>query len=206
MATSDEPTEQPPETPAPETTAAAAPDSLYQRRWYTVRTYSGHEKKVKEFIEREVERAGIQDKISAVHIPYEKIVEVKNGKKTSKTKNIYPGYVLVEMYLDRQTKSLILDNSSVINFLGVKDNPIPLRADEVKRMLASESESERTSMKVPFEVMSPVKITEGPFNTMTGIVHEINMEKMKVKVMVSIFGRNTPVELDFTQVKPANTV
>ncbi|MFN3394602.1 MAG: transcription termination/antitermination protein NusG [Candidatus Thermochlorobacter sp.] len=173
-----------------------------ERRWYTVRTYSGHERKVKEHIDKEVAKQGLQDRLSQVYIPYEKFVEVKDGKKKSRTKNAFPGYVLVEAVLDKQTKNLILDTPSVIGFLGINDVPTPLRPDEVKRLLEPQEEQERrVSMKAPFEIGNTVKIIDGPFNSLTGAVQEINAEKMKVKVLINFFGRSTPTEVDFSQVK-----
>ncbi len=174
-------------------------------KWYAVRTYSGHERKVKEHIDKEVEKQGIKEKLPTVHIPYEKFVEVKDGKKKSRVKNAFPGYILVETVLDKQTKSIILDAPSIIGFLGVKDDPIPLRPDEVKRIMEDGQEEKRMSVKAPFEVGSTVKITDGPFSSLTGTVQEINSEKMKVKVLIGFFGRSTPTELDFSQVKPVNS-
>lgn len=173
-------------------------------KWYAVRTYSGHERKVKEHIDKEVEKQGIKEKLPTVHIPYEKFVEVKDGKKKSRTKNAFPGYILVETVLDKQTKSIILDAPSIIGFLGVKDEPTPLRPDEVKRLLEDGQEEKRMSVKAPFEIGNMVKITDGPFSSLTGTVQEINAEKMKVKVLIGFFGRSTPTEFDFSQVKPMN--
>ncbi len=173
-------------------------------KWYAVRTYSGHERKVKEHIDKEVEKQGIKEKLPTVYIPYEKFVEVKDGKKKSRVKNAFPGYILVETVLDKQTKSIILDAPSVIGFLGVKDEPTPLRTDEVKRILEDGQEEKRMSVKAPFEVGNTVKITDGPFSSLTGTVQEINAEKMKVKVLIGFFGRSTPTEFDFSQVKPVN--
>ncbi len=173
-------------------------------KWYAVRTYSGHERKVKEHIDKEVEKQGIKEKLPTVHIPYEKFVEVKDGKKKSRVKNAFPGYILIEAVLDKQTKSIILDTPSIIGFLGVKDEPTALRPDEVKRILEDGQEEKRMSVKAPFEVGNTVKITDGPFSSLTGTVQEINAEKMKVKVLIGFFGRSTPTEFDFSQVKPVN--
>lgn len=173
-------------------------------KWYAIRTYSGHERKVKEHIDKEVEKQGVKEKLPTVHIPYEKFVEVKDGKKKSRTKNAFPGYILVEAVLDKQIKSIILDAPSIIGFLGVKDEPIPLRPDEVKRILEGGQEEKRISVKAPFEIGNTVKITDGPFSSLTGTVQEINAEKMKVKVLIGFFGRSTPTEFDFSQVKPVN--
>ncbi|NHQ59813.1 transcription termination/antitermination factor NusG [Chlorobium sp. BLA1] len=171
-------------------------------RWYALRIYSGHERKVKEGIDAEVARCNLADKILQVYVPYERFVEVKNGKKRSLTKNAFPGYVLIEAVLDKQTRNLILDIPSVMGFLGVDDNPIPLRPDEVEKILEPENTIEhRSIIESPFKVGDSVKVIDGPFSSLTGVVHEVCTERMKVKVMISFFGRSTPTELDFSQVK-----
>ncbi|NTW69772.1 MAG: transcription termination/antitermination factor NusG [Chlorobiaceae bacterium] len=171
-------------------------------RWYALRIYSGHERKVKEGIDAEVIRCNLAEKILQVYVPYERFVEVKNGKKRSLTKNAFPGYVLIEAVLDKQTRNLILDIPSVMGFLGVDDNPIPLRPDEVEKILEPENTTEhRSVIESPFKVGDSVKVVDGPFSSLTGVVHEVCTERMKVKVMISFFGRSTPTELDFSQVK-----
>jgi len=171
-------------------------------RWYALRIYSGHERKVKEGIDAEVARCNLADKILQVYVPYERFVEVKNGKKRSLTKNAFPGYVLIEAVLDKQTRNLILDIPSAMGFLGVDDNPIPLRPDEVEKILEPENTIEhRSVIESPFKVGDSVKVIDGPFSSLTGVVHEVCTERMKVKVMISFFGRSTPTELDFSQVK-----
>ncbi|MBC8524959.1 MAG: transcription termination/antitermination factor NusG [Chlorobium phaeobacteroides] len=175
---------------------------LSRPRWYALRIYSGHERKVKEGIELEVERQALEDKILQVYVPYEKFVEVRNGKKRSLTKNAFPGYVLIEAILDKQTKNLIMDIPSVMGFLGVNDIPTPLRPDEVEKILEPESTVEQRSVvEAPFRVGDTVKVIDGPFSSLTGVVHDVCVERMKVKVMISFFGRSTPTELDFSQVK-----
>ncbi|MBF0586429.1 transcription termination/antitermination factor NusG [Prosthecochloris sp. N3] len=175
---------------------------LPKTRWYALRIYSGHERKVKEGIENEVERLGLSDKILQVYVPYERFVEVKNGKKRSLTKNAFPGYVLIEAVLDKQTKNLIMDVPSVMGFLGVNDVPTPLRPDEVEKILEPESAVEQRSVvEAPFQVGDSVKVIDGPFSSLTGVVHDVCTERMKVKVMINFFGRSTPTELDFSQVK-----
>jgi transcription termination/antitermination protein NusG len=173
-----------------------------EKRWYVVRTYSGHEGKVKSYIESEVARLNLGDRISAILIPSEKVIEVKDGKKKAKVKNFFPGYVLVEMQVDRETTHLILEAPSVLGFVPDKNNPAPLQPDEVRRLIGKMEDREHVEvMEIPFRVGDPVKVVEGPFNNFTGFVQEVNGEKSKVKVMVSIFGRKTPVELDFGQVE-----
>ncbi len=177
-------------------------DEDLEKRWYVVRTYSGHEAKVKAYIENEVTRANLGDKISSVLIPSEKVVEVKDGKKKAKMKNFFPGYLLVEMILDKETTHLILEAPSVMGFVPDKNNPSPLHPDEVRRLIGKLDEKREVELvEIPFRSGDPVKVVEGPFNNFSGFVKEVNPERMKVKVMVSIFGRKTPVELDFSQVE-----
>jgi len=170
-------------------------------RWYVVRTYSGHENKVKGFLEAELnDNEKIKVKIQDILVPTEKVFEVKDGKKKSKTKNFFPGYILVHAELDNQVKEFILNTPSVMGFLGNKNNPNPLQPDEVKRIVGRITQEEGDErMETIFRTGDLVKIIDGPFNNFTGTVQEVNEEKMKIKVMVSIFGRKTPVEIDFVQ-------
>ncbi|MFH0988621.1 MAG: transcription termination/antitermination protein NusG [bacterium] len=172
------------------------------KRWYVVRTYSGHEAKVKTYLDSEIARTNLVEKISNVLIPSEKVIEVKDGKKKAKVKNFFPGYVLVEAILDRETTHLILEAPSVLGFVPDKNNPSPLHPEEVRRLVGKlEAKGEMELVEIPFRMGDPVKVVDGPFNNFSGFVQEVNGEKMKVKVMVSIFGRKTPIELDFTQVE-----
>lgn len=176
-------------------------DELKDKKWYVVRTYSGHEPKVKSFLEEEIQRLNYQDRITNILIPSEKVYEIKDGKKKSKTKTFFPGYILVEGILDKETKFLILNTPSVISFVGPKGEPVPLQQDEVKRIIGTiEERGEEEIVEVPFIIGDAVKVIDGPFNNFSGFVQEINKERMKLKVMVSIFGRKTPIELDFNQV------
>ena len=172
------------------------------KRWYVLRTYSGHEAKVKTYLDTEIARIGLQEKISNVLIPSEKVFEIKDGKKKSRFKNFFPGYILVEAILDKESTHLILEAPSVMGFVPDKNNPAPLQPEEVRRLIGKMEQKEETQLlDVPFHVGEPVKVTEGPFNNFNGFVQEVNSEKLKVKVMVSIFGRKTPIELDFSQVE-----
>jgi transcriptional antiterminator NusG len=172
------------------------------KRWYVLRTYSGHEAKVKTYLETEIARIGLQEKISNVLIPSEKVFEIKDGKKKSRFKNFFPGYILVEAVLDKESTHLILEAPSVMGFVPDKNNPAPLQPEEVRRLIGKMEQKEETQLlDVPFHIGEPVKVTEGPFNNFNGFVQEVNPEKLKVKVMVSIFGRKTPIELDFSQVE-----
>jgi transcription termination/antitermination protein NusG len=176
--------------------------SATDKRWYVVRTYSGHENKVKAYLENEVNQAGLAERISSVIVPSEKVFEVKDGKKKSKTRTFFPGYILVEAVLDKATQHLILNTPSVISFVGPKNAPAPLQPSEVRRLIGKiEERKDVEVIEVPFRLGEAVKVIDGPFNNFSGFVQEVNEEKMKVKVMVSIFGRKTPVELDFSQVE-----
>ncbi len=173
-----------------------------EKKWYVVRTYSGHENKVKAYIENEVAQAGLSDQVTSVVVPSEKVFEVKDGKKKSKTRTFFPGYILIEAVLDKNTTHIILNTPSVISFVGPKNAPAPLQPTEVRRLIGRiEERRDVEVIEVPFKTGDAVKVTDGPFNNFSGFVQEVNEEKMKLKVMVSIFGRKTPVELDFSQVE-----
>ena len=177
-------------------------EQIIQKRWYAIRTYSGHENKVKFHLEREIKLSHLEERITSVLVPSEKIFEIKEGKKKSKTKTFFPGYILIEGILDKETKHIILSTPAVISFVGPRGEPAPLHNDEVKRLIGRMEERKDVEvMAIPFHLGEPVKIIDGPFNNFTGIVQDVNEEKMKLKVMVSIFGRKTPVELDFNQVE-----
>ncbi len=173
-----------------------------ENRWYVVRTYAGHENKVKTYLENEVKLASLEERISRVLIPTEKVFEMREGKKRTKSKSILPGYVLIEADLDTQAKHTILNTPSVIAFVPSNESPAPLRPDEIRRILGKVDEVKDVEvLEVPFSVGDPVKVVNGPFNNFSGTVQEVSPEKAKIKVMVSIFGRRTPVELDFLQVE-----
>jgi transcriptional antiterminator NusG len=170
-------------------------------KWYVVRTFSGHENKVKNFLESEMrDNEQLQAKLPSILVPMEKVFEVKDGKKKSKTKNFFPGYILVQADLDNQVKQFILNTPSVMGFLGTQNNPNPLQPEEVKRIVGRITQDEDTERsETIFRFGDIVKIVDGPFNNFTGTIQEVNEEKMKIKVMVSIFGRKTPVEIDYVQ-------
>lgn len=173
------------------------------KKWYVVRAVSGNEKKVKQYIESEISRLNLQEYISQVMIPTEKVYQIRKGKKYSTERNYFPGYVLIEANLVGEVTHIIKDVPGVIGFLGSKDTPVPLRESEVNRILGKVDElSEKDEeLDVPFIVGETVKVIDGPFNSFSGVIEEINEEKKKMKVMVKIFGRKTPLELSFLQVE-----
>lgn len=177
-------------------------------KWYAVRIISGHENKVKAYLDNEIRSEKLEDKIRNVLIPLEKIFEVKGGKKKIKLKNFLPGYILIEADLDDKIRDFVSKTPSIINMVGSKSikgkrlDPIALKANEVKRIksILNEEGSEK-KMDIQLKLGDPVKVTSGPFNNFSGNILEINLEKLKVKVMVSIFGRKTPIELELTQIE-----
>lgn len=175
------------------------------KKWYVVRAVSGKEKKVREYIESEINRMGINDHVSQVLIPTEKIYQIRNGKKVSKERSFFPGYILIEAALTGEISHAIKNLPNVIGFLGAEKggDPVPLRAAEVNRILGKVDEMVENGedVVIPFIVGEPVKVIDGPFNNFTGIIEEINEEKKKLKVMVKIFGRKTPLELNYMQVE-----
>ena len=172
------------------------------KKWYVVRAISGNEKKVKIYLESEINRLKLQDYISQVLIPTEKVYLVRNGKKVSKERSYLPGYVLIEAVLTGEIPHIIRNIPGVLGFLGSKDEPVPLRQAEVNRILGKVDElsEQGAEFSIPYIVGETVTVIDGPFNSFSGIIEEINEDKKKLKVMVKIFGRKTPLELSFTQV------
>ncbi len=172
-------------------------------QWYAIHVFSGHEKKIKKYIENEVEMAGLSEKVPRILIPAEDVVEMRGGKKRVKNRIFFPGYMLVEMELDKITQHLILNTPGVTNFVGPNNKPVPLKEDEIRRILGRvEDRRDEEIIDIPYKIGDPVKVIDGPFTDFAGVVEDINQEKKKLKVMVSIFGRSTPVELDLLQVEP----
>ena len=175
------------------------------KKWYVVRAVSGQENKVKAYIETEIARLGMGDYVSQVSVPTEKVVTVKEGKKMSKDKVYFPGYVMIEANLVGEIPDIIKSITSVIGFLGeIKGGePVPLRLSEVNRMLGKVDELavNTDTRAIPFNLGETVKVIDGPFNGFNGTVEKINEEKRKLEVMVKIFGRKTPLELSFMQVE-----
>lgn len=173
------------------------------KKWYVIRAISGKEKRVKIYLESEISRLNLQDYISQVLIPTEKIYQVRKGKKVSKERNYFPGYVLIEASLTGEIPHIIQNVPDVLGFLGTKGEAEPLRPAEVNRILGKVDElaEQGEEVNIPFIVGETVKVIDGPFNSFTGVIEEINEEKKKLKVMVKIFGRKTPLELGFMQVE-----
>lgn len=173
-------------------------------KWYVVRAISGKEKKVRDYIEHEIKAVGLDDYVKQILIPTEKVYQIRNGKKISKERSFFPGYILIEAALVGEVPHVIKAVTGVIGFLGDKqNNAVPLRPAEVNRILGkvdelAESEEE---MNIPYVVGETVKVIDGPFNSFSGIIEDIDEAKKKLKVMVKIFGRKTPLELNFMQVE-----
>jgi len=174
------------------------------KKWYVLRAIGGKEKKVKEYIENEIANGDLKDFVDQVLIPTEKVYQIRNGKKISKERNFFPGYVLIEAALVGEVAHTLRNIPNVIGFLGDTKggDPVPMRQNEVNRILGRVDELSETDeeISVPFVVGETVKVVDGPFNGFNGTIEGINEEKKKLQVMVKIFGRKTPLELSFMQV------
>ncbi len=172
-----------------------------EKKWYVVHVLSGHEKKVQESLEKRIKTEGMTEKISTVLIPTEKVSEVKSGKKTIVARKFFPGYILVNMEMDENTYYVVKDTPGIIGFIG-SGTPVPLHEDEINDIIAQiEAKKEKVKPKVDFEKGEAVKIKDGPFVSLDGIVEDIDPDRGKLKIMVTIFGRATPVELEYWQVE-----
>jgi transcriptional antiterminator NusG len=169
------------------------------KKWYVIHTYSGHEERVKKNLEQRVKFMDTGAEITRVVIPTEDEIEVKSGRRRTVTKKILPGYVLVEMKMDESTWSVVRNTPGVTGFVGSGNTPTPLQEKEVSEIL-KQMTAEAPKVKVGFRKGQSVRVTDGPFIDFVGVVDEINMEKGKVKVLLSLFGQETPVELDFLQI------
>lgn len=182
---------------------ATAPAAASNKRWYIVHAYSGMEKAVERNLRERIDRAGMQDKFGRILVPTEEVVELKNGKKTVTERRIYPGYVLVEMEMADESWHLVKHTNKVTGFIGgAKNRPAPISDAEVAKIVNQMQEGvDKPKPKVAWTVGELVRVKEGPFTDFNGAVEEVNYEKSKVKVSVTIFGRATGVELDFAQVE-----
>jgi transcriptional antiterminator NusG len=175
-----------------------------QMNWFIIHTYSGFENKVAESLKTRAEAFGFDHEIGQILIPTEEVVELRNGKKVTSKRMLYPGYVLVQMAMNDELWHAVKATPRVTGFVGGGNSPVPLTADEVNSVLyRQQSSAERPRPKLNFERNENVRIIDGPFNNFTGKVEEINPERNTLRVMVTIFGRSTPVELDFLQVEKA---
>lgn len=172
------------------------------RKWYVVHCYSGQENKVRHAIEQRIETMGMQDKIFDVVVPTEEEIEVREGKRRTIERRVFPGYILVQMLMDEDSWYVVRNTPGVTGFVGMGNEPTPLRPEEVSQIMRR-MEAEAPKIKVTFKPGQKVRIIDGPFNEFIGTVGDIDMEKAKVRVLVSFFGRETPVELDFLQVEKA---
>ncbi len=171
-------------------------------RWYVIHVYAGSEKKVAEQIYEQAEKKDLKDQILQVLIPVEEIIEVKKGTKINTERNFFPGYVLVHMVLTDDSWHLVKNTQKVTGFLGVKGKPSPISEAEVKRIMAQvEDRIAKPTLTYTFEIGEQVRVCEGPFSSFSGLVEEVETEKQRLKVSVTIFGRPTPVDLDFSQVE-----
>jgi transcriptional antiterminator NusG len=168
-------------------------------RWYVINSYAGYENKIKTNLEHRIESMNMGNKIFDIYIPKEDVVEIKSGKKELSSKRVLPGYLLVKMHLDDDSWYVVRNTPGVTGFVGREDKPIPLSDYEVKRIMKRQ-DTEKPKPKTDFEIGQPVKVTTGPFANFDGTISEINLDQGKLKVLVSIFGRQTPVELNFNQV------
>ncbi len=186
--------------PVPEALPVAAPST---KRWYIVHAYSGMEKAVERNITERIQRAGMQSKFGRILVPTEEVVEMKNGQRRTTERRFFPGYVLVEMIMDDESWHLVKHTNKVTGFVGgAKNRPAPISQAEVEKIVSQMQEgSDKPRHKVEFMVGELVRVKEGPFTDFNGSVEEVNYEKNKVRVSVTIFGRATPVELEFGQVE-----
>ena len=185
------------DTPAQDTEEAAEDDG---RAWYVIHCYSGYENKVRHNLEQRIESMGMKDQIFDVVIPTQEEIEVKDGKRRSIERHVFPGYVLVNMLMSEESWYVVRNTPGVTGFVGMGNDPIPLRPEEVSQILRR-MEAEAPTIKVTYKVGEKVRIIDGPFNDFHGTVDDIDMDRSKVRVMVNFFGRSTPVELDFLQVE-----
>lgn len=170
------------------------------RRWYVLHTYSGYEENVAQNLNQRIESMDMEDKIFNVMVPIEKKIKIKNGKRRVVEEKIFPGYVLVEMVVTDESWYVVRNTPNVTGFIGTGTTPTPVSEDEIKS-LQKRMGVEEPKYKIDLEVDTPIKIVDGPFKNLEGKITEVDEEKGKVKVMVSMFGRETPVELDFLQIQ-----
>jgi transcriptional antiterminator NusG len=180
---------------------AGLAERTMDKQWYVIHTFTGHENKVKTTIERRSEQMGLQDRVGRILVlTEEELRGSRRGRKQVRKHKVFPGYVIIEMALDDQTRHLVRNTSGVTGFVGPDRQPVPLQPAEVDNILATLGE-ETTRLRVPWEVGDRVRVTNGPFEDFEGRVQEVNVPKQKLRVMIELFGRETPVEVEFTDVE-----
>lgn len=185
-----------------ENAATTPPPNVEDRHWYAVHTYSGYENKVKTHLEARIQAQGLRDKIARVVVPMEEETEIKNGQRRTVQRKVFPGYVLVEMVMSDEAWYVVRNTPGVTSFVGSGTRPIPLHENEMKSILKQVTkETEKPKAKISFAKGQSVRVIDGPFTEFIGTVSDINMDRNKVTVLVSFFGRETPVVLDFLQVE-----
>lgn len=176
-------------------------EAVDSRQWFVIHTYAGYENKVKQNLEHRIESMGAGDRIFQVVVPVEDQIEIKNGKRNTVQRKIFPGYVLVEMIMNEQSWYVVRNTPGVTGFVSSGTTPVPLQESEVRRILRLDEPVEEPSITISFKKGENIKIIDGPFTEFLGIVDDVMPERNKLKVLVTFFGRETPVELDFLQVE-----
>jgi transcriptional antiterminator NusG len=171
------------------------------KKWYVITTYAGYEEKVKKNLEKRMKESKLEDSFGRILIPTQQVFELKKGKKVLVNRRFFPGYILIEMEMNENTFELVRRTPQVSGFVGTSSGPEPLPEEEVEEIIKRIESPEKPKLDVSFEVGNSVKIIEGPFTGFVGKIEEVNYEKTKLRILVTIFGRQTPVELDFTQVE-----
>lgn len=172
------------------------------KRWYAIHTYSGHENRVREKLTAAISESDLQEKFGKIIIATEEFVEMRDGRRRTSQRKLFPGYLLIEMEISDQTRYLVTSTPGVSSFIGTTSGPQPLDQADIDRILGRiEKKPAKERPEIPFQAGEPVRVIDGPFTGFSGLINEIDAERGKVKVMVSIFGRATPVELDFLQVE-----
>ena len=173
---------------------------LGEKKWYAIHVLSGHENRVKAYLENEIKRVGLEEKVSSILIPSEEIMEMKDGKKKVKTKVFFPGYMLIEAVIDKESLHLITNTPGVTKFVGANKKPIPARDSEIKKII-HRTQAKAAKVELDVKIGDKVRIISGPFADFVGDITEVYPDKAKLRASVSIFGRDTPVELEYNQIQ-----